>query len=176
MKTIIAIAALTTIGATSLAAQQPAPAAPAVGRGATAQAERPAAKFKHLTRAELDDLLKDPSKVVIVDVRRPDELTTNGGFGAYLNIQLADLEKYLAYIPKDRAVVTVSNNSSRAGRAAELLGGKGFKVAGGIGALEYEKAGGTLVKTPAPAPAATTTAASGAAPAAATAQTPTTTR
>ncbi len=129
----------------------------------SAQAQAPS--FKKLTRAEFDALLADPSKIVIVDVRRPDELQTNGGFGVYLSIQLADLEKSLAFIPKDRSIITVSNNSGRAGRAAALLTTHGFTVAGGIGALEYAAQGGTLVKIAAPAPRAG--AGAGAAPAAA---------
>lgn len=109
-----------------------------------------------LTRAEFDQLLARPDQVVIVDVRRPDELTANGGFPVYLSIQSADLEKYVAFIPKDRSVITVSNNAGRAGRAADLLASKGFKVAGAIGAKKYEEEGGTLTKIAPPAPSAAT--------------------
>jgi len=107
-----------------------------------------------LTRADLDKLLATPDKLVVIDVRRPDELTSIGGFPAYLSIQLADLEKYVAYIPKDRAVVTVSNHAGRARKAADVLASKGFKVAGAIGAQDYEAQGGQLTKI-APKQAAT---------------------
>jgi rhodanese-related sulfurtransferase len=113
--------------------------------------EAGAPAFKKLTRAELDALLQKPEGVLILDVRRPDELQSNGGFPVYLSIQAADVEKYLAFIPRDRAIVTVSNRSARAGRAAALLAQRGFNVAGGIGALEYEAEGGTLLKVAAPA-------------------------
>lgn len=120
---------------------------------AIAQAAEPS-KAHILARAELDALLAKPEQIVIVDVRRPDELTSVGGFPVYLSIQSADLEKSLAFIPKDRIVVTVSNNAGRAGRAADLLAAKGFKVAGAIGAKKYEAEGGKLAKIAPPAQSA----------------------
>jgi rhodanese-related sulfurtransferase len=69
-----------------------------------------------------------------------------------LSIQAAELEKSLAWIPKDRTIVTVSNHAARAGRAADLLTKNGFTVAGAIGAQDYEGEGGTLVKIVPPAP------------------------
>ncbi len=117
------------------------------------QAAEPS-KAHILTNAEFDALLAKPESVVVVDVRRPDELTKIGGFPVYLSIQNSELEKNLAFIPKDRTVVTVSNNSVRAGRAADLLAAKGFKVAGAIGAKKYEEAGGTLAKIIPPEPRA----------------------
>ena len=108
-------------------------------------------KSKKLTRGEFDKLLTNPGQVLVIDVRRPDELTANGGFPVYLSIQANDLEKYLAFIPKDRTLVTVSNHASRGLRAADLLDSNGFKVAGAIGAQDYEAEGGTLLKITAPA-------------------------
>ncbi len=83
-------------------------------------------------------------------MRRPDELSTIGGFPVYLSIQPKDLEQRLAYIPKDRLIVTVSNHAARAGAAGNLLSVKGFKVAGAAGVQEYEAEGGSLVKVAAP--------------------------
>lgn len=111
-----------------------------------------------LSNAEIDKLLAQPDKVLLIDVRRPDELTSIGGFPVYLSIQQADLEKSLKWIPKDRTLVTVSNHAGRAGKAADLLSGKGFKVAGAVGAQTYEQAGGKLTKIE-PKAAATTAAA-----------------
>ena len=84
-------------------------------------------------------------KVLILDVRRPDELISIGGFAVYLSVQAAELEKQLGAIPKDRPIVTVSNHANRAGRAADLLETHGFKVAGAVGAQDYESEGETLV-------------------------------
>jgi len=106
----------------------------------------PASKAKILTRAELDALLATPGRVLLLDVRRPTEIAMNGGFPVFLNIQADDLEKHLSEIPKDKPIVTVSNHAHRAGIAADLLEGKGFKIAGAIGAQVYESDGGKLVK------------------------------
>lgn len=110
------------------------------------------AKSPKLSRAQFDVLLAKPDQVVVIDVRRPDELTKNGGFPVYLSIQAKDLEQSLAFIPKDRSVVTVSNRAGRAGRSADLLADKGFKVAGAVGALDYADEGGTLSKIVPPQP------------------------
>lgn len=119
----------------------------------TAQAATKAPAFKAhvLSRAEFDALLAKPEGVLIIDVRRPDELQTIGGFPVYLSVQFADLEKSLAFIPKDRTIVTVSNHAGRSGRAADLLADRGFKVAGTIGVQNYEEQGGTLVRIAPPA-------------------------
>jgi rhodanese-related sulfurtransferase/glyoxylase-like metal-dependent hydrolase (beta-lactamase superfamily II) len=118
-------------------------------------------KAKTLARADIDALLAKPEQVLFIDVRRPDELTKIGGFPAYLNIQTDSIEKYLAFIPKDRAIVTVSNHAVRAGKIADLLTDKGFKVAGAAGVQTYEAEGGTLTKVAVPTPRPTTGAPAG---------------
>jgi rhodanese-related sulfurtransferase len=110
------------------------------------------AKAPKLDKQKIEALLANPEKLVVVDVRRPDELTAIGGFPVYLSIQSKDLEKYLAYIPKDRQLVTVSNHAGRAGKSADLLVEKGFNVVGAIGVQDYEAEGGVLTKIPVPAP------------------------
>ena len=60
---------------------QQAPAPPAAGN---AQGAPPAFKTKKLTRAEFDRLLEQPDRLLVIDVRRPDELTSIGGFPVYL--------------------------------------------------------------------------------------------
>ena len=114
--------------------------------------KQPAANPHELSNAEFEQLLAKPEKLTIIDLRRPDELTKVGGFPVYLSIQIADLEKSLAWIPKDRTIVTVSNHAVRSGRAAELLASKGFKVAGTVGAQTYEERGGKLTKIVPPPP------------------------
>ena len=122
--------------------------------------EAPAAKYQptspKIDRAQLDALLKKPEQLLIIDLRRPDEISAIGGFPVYLNIQASQLEQSLAFIPKDRGIITVSNHAGRSGKSADLLAGKGFKVLGYVGAQFYEQEGGTLTKVaiPAPKPAA----------------------
>jgi rhodanese-related sulfurtransferase len=133
----------------------------------SAYAAEPAAKpatppkpLSHeLTRAEFEQLLTKPNELLIIDLRRPDELTRIGGFPVYLSIQAKDLEQQLAWIPKDRTIVTVSNHASRSGRAADLLTAKGYKVAGLLGAQTYEEQGGKLTRVEVPPPRTPTAAA-----------------
>jgi len=151
MKTLNRLTALTLVLAASLAFGQQAGNTNAVGAQAAPAYK---AKSKKLDRAELDALLAKPDQVLIIDVRRPDELTKIGGFPAYLSIQSKDLEKSVDFIPKGRVIVTASNHAARALRGADLLASKGFKVAGAVGAQDYEAEGGTLVKISPPAPKA----------------------
>jgi rhodanese-related sulfurtransferase len=117
-------------------------------------AARPKPLSHELTRAEFEQLLAKPDELLIIDLRRPDELTRIGGFPVYLSIQAKDLEQQLAWIPKDRTIVTVSNHAARSGRAADLLTAKGYKVAGLLGAQTYEEQGGKLTKIEVPQRAA----------------------
>lgn len=109
-------------------------------------------KTERLNRAQLDKLLGHPEKLLIIDVRRPDELTKVGGFPIYLSIQTRNLQESIDYIPKGRQIVTVSNRAHRAGDAGDFLLSKGFKVAGAVGVLDYEDQGGSLAKIAVPAP------------------------
>ena len=135
-----AIALLSTVAY----AQQPAITASNASTPKTAQ--EPAFKAKKLTRAELDAYLAHPDRVLLIDVRRPDEIASIGGFPVYLSIQVKDLKDHLDAIPRDRTIITVSNHAARAGLAADLLTDNGFKVAGAVGAQLYEAEGGTLLK------------------------------
>jgi len=127
---------------------------------APAAAATPSISAK-LNRTQLDGLLTYPDQVLIVDVRRPDEITSIGGFPAYLSIQARDLDAGAAFIPRDRTLITVSNHAARALKAADALLAKGFKVAGAVGAQDYEAEGGKLSKIAPPAPKAAGAAAAG---------------
>ena len=122
---------------------------------ATAQTE-PTFAAHVLTNAEFDALQAKPKELLLIDVRRPDEITAIGGFAVYLNIQPADLDAHLDLIPRERTIVTVSNHANRAGRVADALVRHGFKVAGALGAQNYEAAGGTLTRIAPRTPAAAT--------------------
>ncbi len=124
----------------SAAAQAQAPADHAAPAAAAAKPAAPT-----LTRTQFDALLATPAKVLVLDVRRADEISTIGGFPVYLNIQAAEVESRLAYLPKDRQIVPVSNHAARALKVAAVLKAHGYKVAGVVGAQNYEAEGGTLV-------------------------------
>lgn len=102
-------------------------------------------KSKRLARADVDALLAKPDQVLFLDLRAPAEFIQYGTFPVFINVQNKDLEKQLAWLPRDRLIVTVSNHSQRAGAAADLLAARGFNVAGATGAEEYEVEGGTAV-------------------------------
>jgi len=129
-------------------------AAVAFGQETGQQAQQPKSQAKVLNRVEFDQFLAQPDQILIIDVRRPDEIKDIGGFPVYLNVQIGDLEKELAWIPRERTIITVSNHAARGGRAADILAAHGFKVAGTIGAQVYEKDGGTLTKVVIPPPPA----------------------
>jgi rhodanese-related sulfurtransferase len=103
-------------------------------------------KTLRLNRAGLDALLVKPEQLLFIDLRRPDEVTSVGGFPVYLSIQVKDLEKSLAFIPANRIIVTVSNRAHRAGAAGDLLAAHGLNVAGAIGVHDYEAEGGTITR------------------------------
>ena len=142
------LAVLLALSATAAFAQE---AAPATKPGAYV-----APPWTHttpqLSRAQIDALLAKPGDVLVIDVRRPDEVTSKGSFPVYLSIQTKDVEKSLAYIPRDRAIITVSNRAHRAGDVGDLLTSKGFKVAGAAGSLDYEDQGGTITRIAPPPP------------------------
>ncbi len=145
MRKMIALLLLSTVLAAPAYAQTPAPtgAAPAFVYNY---------KTPELHRAAIDSLLAVPGHILFVDLRRPDEISKIGSFPVYLNIQIGDLEKNLAFIPKDRPIITVSNHAGRAGKAADLLAEKGFTVIGAVGSQHYEEEGGTIVKIAVPPP------------------------
>jgi rhodanese-related sulfurtransferase len=130
---------------------------------AQAQTQNPAApaapaKSPKLDRAAVDALLERPGNVLFVDVRRPDELTSIGGFPVYLSVQSAEVESRLDLIPRERTIVTVSNHAARALKAADLLAAHGFHVAGAVGIQDYVAQGGTVLRIAVPTPQAATAA------------------
>jgi len=145
LKAALTVTALIFTANFALARQTPA-AAPA------AKADAPKPISAKLTRQQIDGLLTYPDQVLIVDVRRPDEISTIGGFATYLSVQAKDIDSGAVFIPRDRTLITVSNHAGRALKAADALLAKGFKVAGAAGAQDYEAEGGKLTKLTAPAP------------------------
>lgn len=109
-------------------------------------------KTRQLSRNDVDRLLSNPKKLLVLDVRRPDELVKYGSLAVYLNVQLKDLPYALDYIPRDRQIITVSNRAHRAGAAGDLLASKGYKVAGALGSEDYREAGGSILKVAPPPP------------------------
>ena len=141
-------------------------AAPAAAPAVT-PANDPAYTYKtlRLNRAAVDAVLSKPEQALILDIRRPDELTKIGGFPVYLSVQTSDVQKSLGFIPKDRLIIVVSNRAHRAGAVGDILHGLGYNVVGATGVLDYQDEGGVLTKIAPPPPreaaAASSAAASG---------------
>ncbi|KAF2989133.1 rhodanese-like domain-containing protein [Methylocystis sp. MJC1] len=160
MKTLLFLASLLA-ATTALAADTP-PAPAAASQPAAASpapvtpANDPAYTYKtlRLNRAAFDSLASRPEQFLVLDVRRPDELTKVGGFPVYLSIQTKEVQNSLAYIPRDRLIVVVSNRAHRAGAVGDLLSSYGFHVVGAIGVRDYEDEGGSLLKIAPPAQSA----------------------
>jgi gluconolactonase len=118
--------------------------APAMAQPASAPAAAAQTAIPVLDKAQIDALLAAPDKVLFLDVRRADEISTIGGLPVFLNIQASELDRFLAYIPRDRQVVTISNHAHRAEAAGAVLAARGFRVIGAIGVQDYEAQGGKL--------------------------------
>ncbi len=157
---VLALAASVAQAADTVPAATAAPAPITAAPSPVSPANDPKYNYKtlRLNRAAFDALLSTPDRLLILDVRRPDEVTNTGGFPVYLSIQTNDVQKSLAAIPRNRLIVTVSNRAHRAGAVGDLLAGYGFQVVGAIGVLDYQDEGGTLTKI-APPPSGVATAA-----------------
>ena len=141
------MAALITASFGLLATFTPQPAAAQAAAASAARAPQPwVYQTRQLDRAAIDALLAQPTQLLVIDVRRPDELTKYGGFPVYLSVQAKDVEKYLPFIPKDRVILTVSNRAHRAGAVGDLLSSKGYQVAGAAGSEDYREQGGAVTK------------------------------
>lgn len=155
--------ALSTQVAMAADAVAPAPASAGAAPPATVAAQPaanptpvadPAYTYKtlRLNRAAFDALAARPEQLLVLDIRRPDELVKYGGFPVYLSIQTSDIQRSLALIPRNRLIVTVSNHAHRAGAVGDILSGYGYHVVGAIGVLDYEAEGGILTKVTPPPP------------------------
>ncbi len=171
----VLVLSLALAAAPARAADNAPAAAPTAAAPAVTPANDPAYTYKtlRLNRAAVDAVLSKPEQALILDIRRPDELTKIGGFPVYLSIQTSDVQKSLGFIPKDRLIIVVSNRAHRAGAVGDILHGLGYNVVGATGVLDYQDEGGVLTKIAPPPPrqaaaalgaAASAAAASGAVP------------
>lgn len=94
MRRLPVLAALLLIPIVAMAQSAQPPAAPA------AQPKAP--------KMASDDVwtLVEKGEVFFLDVREPKELEELGTFEGYVNIPLGQIEKRLAEIPKDKAIIT----------------------------------------------------------------------
>ena len=76
---------------------------------------------------------------LIVDVRTPDELQSDGRFPGARHVSMDSLNEQAETIPRDRTVIFACRTGSRSGMAAEafrMAGWDAHNLAGGIDAWE----------------------------------------
>jgi phage shock protein E len=92
-------------------------------------------------------LLAEGAKPLVVDVREPDEFEA-GHIREALLAPLANVEKDLASVPKDREIVLVCRSGRRSRIAAKMLSERGYtklwNMEGGM--LAWQKLGYPVVK------------------------------
>jgi len=78
-------------------------------------------------------VLSKPEQALILDIRRPDELTKIGGFPVYLSIQTSDVQRALASYRKTASSSSCQTAAHRAGAVGDILHGLGYNVIGATG-------------------------------------------
>jgi hypothetical protein len=99
MRRLFVLAASLLLPAIAMA-QAPTGQTPAAGQTAAAQPQAP-----KMASDEVLALL-EKGEVFFLDVREPKELEELGTFEGYVNIPVGQLEKRLAEVPKDKAIIT----------------------------------------------------------------------
>ena len=100
MRRLFVLAALLLLPALAMA-QTPTGQTPAAGQA-------PAATPPKAPKMASDQVLAllEKGEVFFLDVREPKELEELGTFEGYVNIPLGQIEKRLAEIPRDKAIIT----------------------------------------------------------------------
>jgi rhodanese-related sulfurtransferase len=93
----------------------------------------------------LEEKLKEASPPLIVDVRNPPELATEGRIEGSVNIPLNELPARLADVPEGREVVTVCKVGMRSFNAAAWLRQMGRNAVSLRGGMDQWKALGLPV-------------------------------
>ena len=78
---------------------------------------------------------------MLVDVREPGELETDGRLAGAVNVPLSAFAEHAGELPEDRPIVIFCRTGSRSAFAADALRGAGreaYNVAGGIEAWEAD--------------------------------------
>ena len=114
----------------------------------------PTPAYKVLKAPDLEKLLAEGEKYLILDVRRPDEISKLGTVKGYINIPVEVIAERYAELPKDKPIISLCNRARRATTAADLLKEKGYTIAavGGLEDIKTEEGGPKLITVFPPAP------------------------
>ncbi len=104
---------------------------------------------KNMNAAEAKTLLKENKKVIVLDVRTPEEFAAGHIAGATnVNFRASDFRQKLESLPKDKAYLVHCASGGRSSKARDMMKGLNFQqiyhLDGGITA--WEKAGNPVVK------------------------------
>ena len=100
---------------------------------------------KQLTTDDIKKLVDSKAKMVVVDVREPDELEKLGTLEGVMNIPLGQVESRWSEVPKDVPLVVLCNRGARAGKAADVFKEHGYKDVSYGGLREWKARGWDLV-------------------------------
>lgn len=82
--------------------------------------------YKTISLAEVKNML-DEKKAILLDVRNPQELKSDGYISGALNIPLGELESKISQLDKKNVYITFCAVGGRSQKAAAILAEKGFK-------------------------------------------------
>jgi rhodanese-related sulfurtransferase len=102
-----------------------------------------AADTNRISAVELLQKMKSGQKLLLVDVRQPEELTGPlGVLSGAKNIPLSEFGRRFAEVPKDRSVVLICRSGHRSAQALSFLKSQGYtqvqNVDGGMLAVRAE--------------------------------------
>jgi rhodanese-related sulfurtransferase len=80
-----------------------------------------------ITAHELNEKLKNKTKVVLIDVRQPEEFKSGHVPGAKL-IPLGELGQRAKELPKDKEILCICASGNRSSSAARMLASQGFNA------------------------------------------------
>lgn len=122
--------------------------------------EKSSVRYKNLTTNEFCSRINENPKVVILDVRSPEEFKGTrkdapsfGHFKDAININVTELESRVGELAKykDSEVLVYCSHSHRSPRASYFLGTQGFKnvknMSGGVSTLNKDDGNACLKKT-----------------------------
>ncbi len=91
--------------------------------------------YRDIDAAELAGRLGTSAAPVVLDVRDPDEVEEWSIPGS-INVPVRELDRRIGEVPRDREVVTVCASGNRSAAAADLLAGRGLRVANLRGGMD----------------------------------------
>ena len=94
---------------------------------------------------ELSRKLEGPSKLVVLDVRQPQEVQAEGIIAGALHIPMTELQARVGEVPRTGEIVAVCKRGQRSWNVAQWLRQQGYDVSSLSGGLDAWRAAGLPV-------------------------------